>query len=87
MVTDHEKNDEWVQEHKIYIRYDDLVETLPGSNLEVRTDIRKIYEVSCKIDKMGEDKMKWQISKKGSHLLSKIENYIIQKEIDLNLID
>jgi len=53
MVTDHKENNEWVEEHKIYIGYDDLVETLPG-NLEVRTDIHKIYEVSCKIAKMGD---------------------------------
>ena len=58
MVTDHKENNEWVEEHKIYIGYDDLVETLPGSSLEVRNDIHKIYEVSCKIAKMGEDKMK-----------------------------
>merc|ERR1711953_707375 len=53
MVTDHKENDEWIEEHKIYIGYDDLVTTVPG-NLEVRTDIHKIYEVSCKISKMGE---------------------------------
>ena len=52
-VTDLMENGEWAEEHKIYIGYDDLVETLPG-NLEVRTDIHKIYEVSCKIAKMGE---------------------------------
>ena len=52
-VIDHKEDNEWVEEHKIYIGYDDLVETLPG-NLEVRTDIHKIYEVSCKIAKMGE---------------------------------
>jgi len=52
-VTDHMENDEWIEEHKIYIGYDDLVTKLPG-DLEVRTDIHKIYEVSCKIAKMGD---------------------------------
>ena len=53
MVTDHKENDSWVEEHKIYVGYDDLVATLPGG-LVVRTDIHKVYEVSCKISKMGD---------------------------------
>ena len=44
-------------------------------------------ELKSQLKLNDSDKMKWQISKKGSHLLSKIENYIIHKEIDLNLID
>ena len=52
-VTDHKKNGSWVEEHKIYIGYDDLVDTLPGG-LVVRKAVHKVYEVSCKISKMGD---------------------------------
>ena len=52
-ITDHKENDSWIEEHKIYVGYDDLVETIPGG-LEVRTDIHKFYEISCKVTKTGD---------------------------------
>ena len=52
-VSDHKENDSWVEEHKIYVGYNDLVKTIPGG-LEVKKDIHKVYEISCKISKMGQ---------------------------------
>lgn len=53
-VTDHKTNDEWTEEHKIFVGYDDLVATLPGGSVQVKRDIHKVYEISCKIAKMGD---------------------------------
>ena len=52
-VIDHKENGSWVEEHKLYIGYDDLIDTLPGG-LVVRKAVHKVYEVSCKISKMGD---------------------------------
>ena len=52
-VTDHNETDSWVEEHKIVIGYNDLVETIPGG-LVTKLDIHKTYEISCKVRKIGE---------------------------------
>ena len=52
-VTDHKESDSWVEEHKIVIGYDDLIQTLPGG-LTAKLDIHKVYEISCNVRKIGE---------------------------------
>ena len=51
-VDNHEETDSWVEEHKIFIGYNDLVQELPGG-LEAKLDIHKFYEISCNIRKVG----------------------------------
>lgn len=53
VVSDPNGTDSWVEEHKIIIGYNDLVETLPGG-LESKLDIHKFYEISCKVRKIGD---------------------------------
>ena len=80
-VTDHKENDSWVEEHKIYVGYDDLVDTLAGG-LEVRKDIHKIYEVSCKITKTGDvgTDIKTVLSTENEDVEDSIDtNFYIQK--------
>ena len=81
-VIDHQEDGEWVEEHKIYIGYDDLVTTLANSDLEVRTDIHKIYEVSCKITKMGEvgTDVELELDTKNQNVTDTIDtNFFIEK--------
>ena len=52
-ITDHQETDSWVEEHKIVIGYNDLVQTLPGG-LNSKVDIHKTYQISCKVRKIGE---------------------------------
>ena len=52
-VINHEKDDSWVEEHKIVIGYNDLVHTL-GGILETKVDIHKVYQISCNVRKVGD---------------------------------
>ena len=52
-ITEHQNNAGWSEEYKIFIGYDDLTVGLPGGK-EVTVDVHKVYEISCKIEKMGE---------------------------------
>ena len=52
-IFEHQETDSWVEEHKIFIGYNDLIHTLPGG-LDSKVDIHKVYEISCKVRKIGE---------------------------------
>ena len=47
-VYDYKRNNKWVETYKLYVGYDDFVQTLPGG-LEIHLDNHKIYEIKCKL--------------------------------------
>ena len=49
-VTYHTENDSLIEERQIYLGYDDLVDYAFGA----KVDSHKIYEISCKIKKVGQ---------------------------------
>ena len=61
-ITEHQNNAGWSEEYKIFIGYNDLTVGLPGGK-EVTVDVHKVYEISCKIEKMGEVDTQIEIEK------------------------
>ena len=48
-VTDSESNGSLMEEYKLYLGYDDLIDPILG----LKSDSHKVYEISCKIAKIG----------------------------------
>ena len=73
-VSNHNGTNGWSEEYKIFIGYDDLTVGLPGGK-EVIVDVHKVYEISCKVEKMGEVDTKIEIEKIVEN--DKVEDQIV----------
>ena len=63
-VTDIVSNDSLMEEYKLYLGYDDLID----SDLGLKFDSHKVYEISCKIAKIGSVDDEVVVEQVGGHV-------------------